>query len=94
MVLAGRGCGHGRVFTAGGNTYCVCRDSRLNRFVCVHVCHVKQACAFSWSLILKPCVCVVAFELCSLWAQHSSHGWPVDVFSGLKGAAKMPLQTL
>lgn len=23
-----------------------------------HVCHVKQPCAFQWSLILKPCVCV------------------------------------
>lgn len=36
-------------------------------------------------------MCVFAFELRSLWAKDSSHGWPVDVFSGLRGAAKMPL---
>lgn len=35
-------------------------------------------------------MCVFAFELRSLWAKDSSHGWPVDVFSGLRGAAKMP----
>lgn len=46
-----RGCGHG----------CVLWDAKLNGFICAHVCHVKLACAFKWSLILKPCVCV------SLW---------------------------
>lgn len=38
-------------------------------------------------------MCEFAFELHPLWAEDSSHGWSVDVFSGLKGAAKMPLQT-
>jgi len=60
---------------------------QLDGFVCVRVHLVKQPCDFYWSLILKPCV--FAFEL-----KDSSHGCPVDVFSGRMGAAKIPLKFL
>ncbi len=76
-----------------GCKYLLYSGTQLHGFVCVHVCHLKQACVLqclsSWSH-----VCAFAFELHSLQAEDISHGRPVDVFSGLRGAAKILLQTL
>lgn len=73
-----------------GITFCMRGDTDLTRPVSCVSC--KTSLCFQRSLILKPRVCVFfAFEPSSLRLMDVSHGWPVDMFSGLMRAGKMPL---